>query len=159
MTHQDLFEILKSNHLSLASCESLTGGLFASTFTDISGASEVFKGAIITYTNEIKEKLGVSKTTIETYGAISKECAREMVLNASEYFSSDITVSFTGNAGPTASEGKDVGLVYVGLIIKNNLYIYKLNLTGSREIIRKKTVDFAFRTIYEKVTAIHEQTM
>ncbi len=159
MKHQDLLELLKNNHLSLASCESLTGGLFASTFTSIPGASEVFKGAIVTYTDEIKEKLGVSKETIDTYGAISKECAREMALNASNYFSSDITVSFTGNAGPTASEGKDIGLVYVGLIIKNNLYVYKLNLTGTREVIREKVVDFAFKTIYEKINYFGEQNL
>ena len=156
MTHQDLFEILKSNHLSLASCESLTGGLFASTFTDISGASEVFKGAIITYTNEIKEKLGVSKTTIETYGAISKECAREMVLNASEYFSSDITVSFTGNAGPLPSEGKRVGLFYIGIaILKNNsiatysFEFYKPNL--NRGEIRNLACELAFQELFKLI--------
>ena len=147
MDRAELLEELKKQNLTLASCESLTGGLFATTFTKISGASEVFKGAIVTYTNEIKEKLGVSKEIISTYGAISAECAKEMVLKASDYFNSDVTVSFTGNAGPNASENKEIGLVYVGLIIKTHLYVYRLNLSGNRNTIRQKAVDFAFKTI------------
>ena len=62
-------------------------------------------------------------------------------------------MSFTGNAGPSADEGKPVGLVYVGIQILDTYYGYRLDLTGERAKIRRSLVDFAFQTIYEKVSA------
>lgn len=134
--------------------ESITGGLFASTFTSIPGASEVFKGGAITYTNDVKELFGVRKESIEKFGAISIEVAREMAVRASMFFDSSVSVSFTGNAGPEPQEGKPVGVVYIAIRVKDRLMSYKLQFDGERDIIRKQCVEFAFNTIYEKVIAL-----
>lgn len=149
MIRKDLLDILQKKGLTLSCMESLTGGLFASAFTSIPGASKVFKGGAITYTDEAKECFSVKSSTIEKYGAISLECAKEMAIKASVFFSSDVSISFTGNAGPTALENKEVGLVYVAIKISDTLYGYKLSLEGDREDIRKQCVDFAFQTMFD----------
>ena len=142
-----LGEILTKNHLTLSSAESLTGGLFGETITSHPGASKYYKGGIITYSNSIKEELGVNKSTIEKFGAVSKETATEMVKKAQQFFNSDVAVSFTGNAGPTAMENKPVGLVYIGIAYKTNLFVYSNIFSGTREEIRKKSVEFAIEAL------------
>jgi len=154
MERKDLLDVLVSKKLTLSCMESLTGGLFASTFTSIPGASQVFLGGAVTYQDKVKELFGVPSSVIKEHGAISKECAKEMALNASLFFSSDVAVSFTGNAGPDAQEGKPVGLVYIGIKVKNSLSVYELHLTGERNFIRRQCVDFAFSKIFEKVSAL-----
>jgi PncC family amidohydrolase len=149
MEYKDLLDILIEQNLSLTCMESLTGGLFASTFTSIPNASKVFHGGAVTYTDSIKESFGVSKKTIESFGAISKECAKEMAIQASLFFNSDIAVSFTGNAGPSESEGKPVGLVYIGIKFKDKVSVFELHLEGTRNQIRKQCVDFAFSTLID----------
>lgn len=149
MNYQDLLDLLIKNNLTISSIESLTGGLFASCFTSISNASKAYKGSIVTYTNEIKEKTGVKKDTIDKYGAISEECVLEMATNCKSYFNSDVSVSFSGNAGPTSSEGKEVGLVYICIIVKDNINVFELHFDGTRSEIRNKCVDFAFNKIIE----------
>ncbi len=152
MERKDLLEILKSKHLTLSCMESLTGGMFANSFTSVPGASEAFVGGAVTYSNKVKEFFGVKEGTIQRYGAISRQCADEMALRASVFFQSDCSVSFTGNAGPSAEEGKPVGLVFVSIKVKETLYSYELNLTGDREDVRRQCVDFAFNTLFDKLT-------
>lgn len=151
MEYQDLLQLLVEKQLSLSCMESLTGGMFASTFTGIPGASAVFQGGIVTYSNEAKEHCHVSKDVISQFGAVSKECAKEMVENASRFFQTNCAVSFTGNAGPSESEDKPVGLVYIGIKIKNQITVYELHLSGERNDIRKQCVDFAFKTLIEEI--------
>ncbi|MCK5945722.1 MAG: CinA family protein [Mycoplasmataceae bacterium] len=124
---------------TLSSIESLTGGLFASEITSKPGASKYFKGSIVTYQNEIKEKLGIDTTN----GVINKETALAMSKAGRKYFDSDICVSFTGNAGPEAMDGKPVGLVFIAI----NNDVYELNLSGDRNSIRKQAVEFAIKKI------------
>ena len=124
---------------TLSSIESLTGGLFASTITSIPGASKYFKGTIVTYQNEIKEKLGIDTSN----GVINKETALAMAKAGREYFKSDICVSFTGNAGPEVMDDKPVGLVFIAI----NYEVFELNLKGSRNEIRKQAVEFAIKKI------------
>ena len=149
MVRKDLFDLLVKNNLTLSCMESLTGGLFASAFTSIPGASKVFVGGAVTYTDKVKETYGVKTSTIEKYGAISAECSKEMAMKAALFFQSDIAVSFTGNAGPDASEGKPVGLVFISIKLDTTLYTYKLSLEGEREDIRRQCVDFAFKTLID----------
>ena len=151
MEIKKLLEDLLKKDYTLSSMESLTGGLFASTFTSIPGASKVFKGSAVTYTDEVKEKYGVRKSTIETQGAVSLACAKEMALRSSSFFDTDVSVSFTGNAGPTESENKPVGLVFIAIRIQDILYSYELHLEGTRDEIRRQCVDFAFKTIDSKI--------
>ena len=122
---------------TLSSIESLTGGLFASTITSIPGASKYFKGTIVTYQNEIKEKLGIDTTR----GVINREVALSMSRIGRKFFNSDICVSFTGNAGPDGMDNKPVGLVFIAI----NEEVFELNFKGSRNEIRRKAVEFAIK--------------
>lgn len=151
MERKDLLDALVDHKLTISSMESVTGGLFASTFTSIPGASQAFKGSAVTYQDEVKEAFGVKKDTIEKYGAISSNVAKEMAIKASEFFKSDVSVSFTGNAGPDAQEDKPVGMVFVSIRIKDKLFTYQLALKGERDAIRKQCVDFAFQTLLDKL--------
>ena len=134
--------------LTISSAESLTGGLFGAKLCEVSGISSVYKGGLITYQDEVKiNQLKVSEETISKYGAVSLECAYEMVKNVQNIFNTDIAVSFTGNAGPSASEGKPVGLVYIGIYFLGDIEVLELNLKGSREEIRNECI----RTISNKL--------
>jgi|SRR6185503_10600697 len=147
-----LIELLIKNKLTLASCESLTGGLFAAVFTETAGVGSVFKGSLVVYCNEAKIKLAkVSPSTLEKYGTISAECAKEMATNIQKILGTDLVISFTGNAGPTVQENKPVGLVYIGLAIKDNLISKEFHFSGSREEIRKKTVEAGINLIKDKL--------
>lgn len=107
---------LKQAGLMLAAAESCTGGLIAARITDVPGASGVFHCGMVTYSNDMKEKmLGVSHQTLEKFSAVSKETAAEMAAGARRVSGADIAVAVTGNAGPEPSEGKPVGEVYIAV--------------------------------------------
>ena len=149
MSFSLLISLLEKKKKTISSIESLTGGLFSSKLTAVSGASKVFSGTLVTYSNESKIKAGVKEETIDTYGAISSQCSLEMAKCCKEYFLSNIAVSFTGNAGPTASENKDVGLVYITIIVDKKIETFKLSLSGDREMIRERSVLFALNKLIE----------
>ena len=145
-------KIIEKN-LSISFAESATGGSLASAFTKIPGASTVFKGSFVTYSNEYKIRfLNVNKETIDKYGVVSNEVALEMVKGLKEITNAYICVSVTGNAGPSKGDPNEpVGRVYVGLIINNNKNIYELNLEGNREKIINSTVEFVYNKINESM--------
>lgn len=145
----NIVELLKEKGLTISSAESFTGGGFSNYITDISGSSSIFLGSIVCYSNESKINIvKVNKNTIDNYGAISIQTALEMCENTRILLNSDIAVSFTGNAGPNASENKPVGLVYIGISYKKTT-IYELQLEGSRENIKSQAIDFAIQKIFE----------
>ena len=134
-----LVDALRESGLTLSCAESLTGGLIAQRVTSVSGASAVFFGGAVTYTNDIKhEILGVSLDTLEKHGAVSAETAIEMARGARDIFGTDIAVSATGVAGPATSEGHAVGTVYIGLSTERGESFKRLSLSSmrSREYIR-----------------------
>lgn len=111
-----LVRTLLAKDLHIATAESCTGGLVAQRITSVPGASSVFEWGAVTYTNETKRKmLGVSEKLLEREGAISVNTALSMAHRARVKSGADIAISVTGNAGPEPSEGKPVGLVYVGI--------------------------------------------
>lgn len=120
--------MLKEHHLKVATAESCTGGLIAKRITDVPGASEVFECGIISYANGIKHKvLGVSEDDLNKYGAVSEPVAKQMAQGALKVSGADIAVSVTGIAGPDSdSTGKPVGLVYIGLADKENVWVRKI---------------------------------
>lgn len=143
-----LIELLTKKKLTLASCESLTGGLFASIFTETAGISQIFKGGFIVYSNEVKSKLiKVSSNLLEKHGAISKECAEKMATNTRQLLGTNLAISFTGNAGPTSQENKPVGLVYIGLAFKNKVISKNYRFFGSRLDIRKQAIEAGVKLI------------
>lgn len=140
--------MLISSGLTLSTAESLTGGMLASSLVSVSGISSVYYGGGVTYTNGIKEKLvGVSRETLDSYGAVSAECAREMASGAARYFGTDIALSTTGVAGPSASEGKSVGTVFIAIYFRGETEVLANNYMGTREKIRKKTVTDALNLL------------
>jgi len=135
---------LKEKGLTLCTAESCTGGLIAKRMTDVSGASEVFFGGCVTYTNEIKERLlGVSADTLSLFGAVSAEVAAEMARGARERLGTDIAVSATGLAGPGGGTPElPVGTVFIGISTSAGEQVRRLSLSPmrSRDYIRKVSV-------------------
>ena len=139
-TEQAIARILFNYSIKVAVAESCTGGLLSSRLTDISGSSSYAKENFVTYANEAKiELLGVSAQTIETYGAVSEECALEMAEGLYNKTGCDIAISTTGIAGPTSPEtGKKVGLMYVAIKSKNSTQTkkFELNPNYSRKMTK-----------------------
>ena len=140
----ELSTILLKKDMLMTSAESCTGGLIGAAMTDRAGSSAVYERGFITYSNESKQELlGVRAETIDTYGAVSRECAEEMALGALKNSRADIAVSVTGIAGPEGgSDEKPIGLVYsaVALRANNQLFSFKVIHEGNRANIRNKTV-------------------
>ena len=107
--------MLRERGLTLATMESCSGGLLASTITDVPGSSAYFKGGYVAYTPEVKIALGVSAGVVEAHGAVSDECAAEMARAARERAAADVGVSVTGVAGPDELEGKPPGRVHLAV--------------------------------------------
>lgn len=147
----ELAKILMKYNISISSVESFTVGNFAAMLGNIPGISKVYKGSLVTYQSSTKERLlGISHELIEKYGVVSKEIASLMCINGKQILDSDICVSFTGNAGPEAMEGKPVGLVYVGVLYEG-VNIYELKLKGTRQEIAQQAINFAIRKLIEKI--------
>lgn len=148
----DLIDILRKMHLTLCTCESFTGGLFAANLTNIPGASDVFKGGIVAYINESKIAIvDVSEKTIATYGAISAETAEAMAKNTQAKFGCDICVSFSGNAGPALLEDKKAGESFMCIAFQDKVRVYHDQFHGDRSDIRYKAVDTAVLRIKEMI--------
>ena len=146
---EKLLLLLVSQEYTIASCESLTGGLFMSEFTSVPNVSQVFKGGIVTYWNEIKEFAGVKKETLDQFGAVSKETAFEMAKGVQEKFQVNVAVSFTGNAGPAVMEGKPAGLVYSCILINDEEYDFCDLIEKSRNEVREEIVALTVNRLNE----------
>lgn len=135
-------DLLVKNNTTIATAESCTAGLLSARLTNVPGSSKYFNGGVVCYSNELKEDLiGVKKDTLDRYGAVSEETASELAENIAKKLGSEIGVSITGVAGPGGgTEKKPVGLVFVGIFYKNNVYIKRYNLTPDRNINRELTV-------------------
>lgn len=134
--------LLKKNKLTVATAESCTGGLLAARLVNVAGASEAFREGFITYSNKAKRKtLGVNKSTLKKYGAVSEQTAKEMAMGGVLAADSDICVAITGVAGPDGgTEEKPVGLVYISCYLKDKVQIEKYQFKGNREKIREQSV-------------------
>ncbi len=130
--------LVKKLEMNISTAESCTGGMIASRLIDVPGVSEIFKEGIVSYSNDAKiKRLGVKKETLEKYGAVSEETAREMVIG----LDSDIAIATTGIAGPDGgTPEKPVGLVYIGIRVKDDIYIEKRFFNGDRMKIRERAV-------------------
>ena len=150
----ELVDIAKFEGLTVGFAESLTGGLISSSVVNIPGASAMFKGSVVSYTNEIKENvLGVPVSVIDTYTEVSDECARAMAEGAMSVLGVDIAISVTGIAGPTGElPGKPVGTVYMGYCRLPNISgSVRLNFEGDRDTIRYCTVLAALNKAIELI--------
>ncbi len=141
--------LLKENNLKISTAESSTGGLIASRIINVPGSSEYMEGGIIAYSNEIKEKiLNVKRETLEKFGAVSEETAREMVLGVQKLFSTDIAISDTGIAGPTGeTQTKPSGLHYIGFYNRGNLEIHRVIYKNERNNTRLFISQYALNLV------------
>lgn len=134
--------LLEKNELTISTAESCTGGLLAGRLINVPGVSDVYKEGFITYTNKAKRKtLGVNKSTLKKYGAVSEQTAKEMAVGAALAADTDISISVTGIAGPGGGTNeKPVGLVYVGVCIKDIVHVEEFRFSGDRANVREQTV-------------------
>ncbi len=147
----ELILLLKNKGLTISTAESCTGGLIAKRITDVAGASDVFKGSIIAYSNDIKSQfLDVSDNTLNLYGAVSEATAAEMAAGIKRKFNTDISVSTTGIAGPGGgSEAKPVGTVCFGFEISGYQHTFTKVITGNRDRIRTFSSLYAINFLRE----------
>ena len=135
-----IFERLNSGEkpLTISTAESCTGGMIASKLIEVPGISENFIEGIVSYSNEAKiKRLKVKKETLEKYGAVSEEVAREMLAG----LNTDIGISTTGIAGPGGgTKNKPVGLVYIGIKVKDEVKVFRRELKGDRNKIRQRAM-------------------
>ena len=134
---------------TLATAESLTGGGIGAALTCVSGSSAVYKGGIVSYTNQVKQEiLGVPGEILDEYGAVSSHTARYMVSGVRRLLNADIAVSVTGLAGPGADEfGNPVGTVFIGYEDVKTASVHKFLFSGSREEVRSQTIEAALNLI------------
>ena len=153
-----LIERLKRNKQTIATAESCTGGLLAATITSISGASEVFQHGEVTYSNYAKEMfLGVKRTLLDKYTAVSWQVAEEMAIGIREIEKSDFGVSITGYAEIDENAPEDQrGLVYICVATKNARYVLKKKYENERNQNRLEIVN---DTIDELLNLTQEEEM
>lgn len=140
---------LIDKRIKIATAESCTGGLISSLITSVSGGSAVFGLGICSYSPTAKhEVLKVSQLTLDAFGTVSEQTAKEMAENVRKIANADIGVSVTGVAGPNMSENKPVGLVYIALSDKNTAIVKKLNIKPlGRDFVRNSTAEAIFDLI------------
>ena len=136
---QAVVNLLISNKLTVSTVESCTGGMVSSRLINVAGVSETLKTCFVTYSDKSKHKvLGVKKSSILKYTAVSEKVAEEMALSADIPNKADVIVSVTGVAGPDSPyEGKDVGLVYIGCNVKGKITVKEYNFRGDRAKVRE----------------------
>lgn len=148
--------LLREKNLVLSCAESCTGGLISKRITDVSGSSAVFNCSIVSYSNEIKEKvLNVKSETLKEFGAVSEQTVREMVKGVLDISGADIAVSLSGIAGPNSDNtDKPVGLIYIAVSDGVKTVVKKLNnqfTTDVRNSNRISASDEALKMILEMI--------
>lgn len=146
-------ELLNKKNKTVAFAESCTGGYLSKELTDIPGVSVSFMGGIVSYSNEAKVKfLEVNPKTLELYGAVSEQTAREMATNVRKLFETDFGVSITGIAGPTGgTPTKPVGTVFIGISDDSGTQVHEFHFGENRTINRERAVANAFLLLINKL--------
>lgn len=144
-----LLEKLRAQGCSLAGAESCTGGLISALLTSVPGSSDVFRGAVVSYTCEVKHTvLYVPQETIETYGVVSEQVAAAMVKGASFLTGADTAYSVTGVAGPGGgSRETPVGTVCFGFLKNGAVAAVTQHFEGDRDSVRRQAADFVISTL------------
>ena len=148
------YEALRTRGATFAAAESCTGGLIAKRITDVPGASSVFMGGVVSYTDIVKNRvLGVPAELLEEYGAVSAPVARAMAEGARKVTAADFAVSVTGVAGPDRDErGNAVGTVFIGFSSAEETITERFDFGAkSRAEIRGEAADEAFKLLEEKL--------
>ena len=154
-----LGKLLLAKGKTISFAESCSGGLASSLITDVAGSSEYLLGSVVTYTNMAKNKLiNVQQDTLDRYGAVSRETACEMAVGVRRLLGSDYGVSITGNAGPGASEGKPVGLVYIAVATEDALYWQEHHFASTRTENKLRIALTAISMVIDKILEENRET-
>ena len=137
--------------MTLGTAESLTAGLIAATVADVSGASAVLMGGVVSYDPRVKhEVLGVSQEVIDTVGVVSEACALQMADGARKLLKVDVALSATGVAGPTGGTAENpVGTVWLGVSTAEGTIARRFQFDGDRQSVRRQTVETALRLVLD----------
>lgn len=148
---EHLVKLLAERGMTVTTAESCTGGLIAGTIVNVAGASDVLNEGYVTYSNEAKQRLvGVSAKTLEQFGAVSEQTARDMAAGAAKAANANVALSATGIAGPGGgSAEKPVGLVYIGCFVDGKVQVKECRFAGSRRENRERTVEEALKLAVE----------
>lgn len=150
----ELVDLLTARHETVATAESLTGGLIGVLLTAVPGASQVYRGGVISYATELKADLaGVSPLTLERWGPVAAATAEEMAVGIAHRCAARHGLAATGVAGPDAQNGHPVGLVFVGSAdtVADNVLVREHRLSGSRDEIRRAVAELALRQLLEQL--------
>lgn len=150
-------KLLADNKLTLTCAESCTAGLLSGRIVNVAGASDVFTEGFITYSNQAKIKyLNVNQRTLEEYGAVSEQTAKEMAIGVAKVSGCNVSIAITGIAGPGGgSKDKPVGLVYISCNIDGKIFVNKYNFRGNREKVREQSVVAALDLIRQSIIKIY----
>ena len=142
-------QLLLMHHLSIATAESCSGGLIAHRLTQIPGSSNYFHRGYVVYSNESKmDELSVDSTTLQTWGAVSKEVAGQLASQCRKNDQATLGISTSGIAGPSGgSDDKPVGTVYIGIADEHQTRAFRYQFSGSREVIKLKTSQAALELV------------
>jgi len=151
MLATEVLDKLRKSGLTIAVAESCTGGRICDKLTNVPGSSDIFRGGVVTYSNDSKMNLlGVSHITIKEHGSVSSQCAVEMVGGVVRLFNADVGLAVTGIAGPGgATETKPVGLVYIALSYKEERIFFKMELEGDRESVKMQAANEALQLTFD----------
>lgn len=144
---EQIIATLRPRGQSLATCESLTGGLVAAAITDVAGSSDVFRGGLVTYATELKVALAHVAQETAAAGVVTEQTATEMALGAQTVCGADWAIATTGVAGPGPSDGVAAGTVWVcvagpaGPGMAPVVFTEELHLDGDRDAVRHATVE------------------
>jgi nicotinamide-nucleotide amidase len=152
----EIGNLLRDKHLTLGTVESATGGLMSYLITAIPGSSDYYLGSIISYSNELKQRLaGVKEATIKKEGAVSSAIAEEMAAGGRKALGVDICLSDTGIAGPGgATPEKPVGLFYIGISHVGGTFSHTHIFSGNREQNRRQAADAALLWLKEYLISL-----
>ena len=150
---EEVVKLLKNAEMTVTTVESCTGGLLSCTLVDVAGVSEVLNQAYVTYANEAKQSLvGVKPETLEAYGAVSEQTAKEMAEGGAKAAKADAALSVTGIAGPDGgSAEKPVGLVYIGCCVNGKTVVERNIFSGSRREVREQSVEAALKLLKKQL--------
>ena len=153
LIEQLLLDELRRRKLTFAAAERCTGGLIAKRITDLSGASAVFRGGVVSYTNDVKrDVLSVPQALLDEYGAVSAPVAQAMAEGVRRITGADFAVSVTGVAGPNRDDrDNEVGTVYLAVSTAQNTSVSLFQFDGDRPAIRSTAADTAFSLLLRQL--------
>jgi len=149
---EQVHDLLRQSHASVATAESLTGGNLAALFTSTPGSSKTFLGGVVSYATEVKvDVVGVPAEVVERHGVISAECASSMAEGVRALLRADLGISTTGVAGPDRQEGHPAGTVFIAVASAAGTEVRALELSGSRGEIVDATCREALNLALEQL--------